>query len=271
MQLFEEIKARVSMRDLLEHYNIYPTRGTNIYKCPFHDDRRPSASIIRACDKFNCFACGWHGDIFDVVQHFEKCDHKTAMKIIDEKFGLELVGKLSREQKLQIVRNIQERENKKRQEKAKNIELKAILEHILSDIRFWVFVQKKTQPTLDEFLNEQPNIRMPAWIGNMSHWFSRAHLFFYAIEQQKRLDWLYSAILGRDAEICEYTFIYGKTKEEVLQNYKKEIMDYEKNFAIELKEYEEIIKNDGDIAERNDRKELINYIIKSLLQNNNQT
>ena len=33
----------------------------------------------------------------------------------------------------------------------------------------------------------------------------------------------------------------------------------------------EIIKNGGDIAEQNDRKELINYIIKSLLQNNNQT
>lgn len=42
----------------------------NKIKCPFHDDRRPSAGVFQGDDgiwRFRCFACGSAGDIFDVM------------------------------------------------------------------------------------------------------------------------------------------------------------------------------------------------------------
>lgn len=214
MQLFEEIKARVSMRELLEHYNIYPTRGTNIYKCPFHDDRRPSASIIRVCDKFNCFACGWHGDIFDVVQHFEKCDHKTAMKIIDEKFGLGILGKLSREQKLEMVKNQERRNQEKQALKEKEKLLRKISITLRKDLAFWSWVEKETEPRLREFYNN-------SW--------KKDELFFYAIKEESRLLWLLDAITSKEIEPCEYSAIYGDTAEKIIEKLKKELIFDEKN------------------------------------------
>ena len=145
MNILEIIKERVSMLDVLELYGQTPVRrfgGTN-YKCFAHMDTRPSAGLTKE-GKFHCFSCGWTGNIFDVVQHFEQCDIKKAMKILDTKLHLGVYQELSEIEKREIARQIKEKE-KERQEKLWWQEYeKAVLADVVKELRFWEQVQKLT-------------------------------------------------------------------------------------------------------------------------------
>ena len=50
--------------------------------CPFHQERTPSFKINDAKGLFYCFGCGVGGDIFDFVQHYDKCDFTTACEYL---------------------------------------------------------------------------------------------------------------------------------------------------------------------------------------------
>jgi len=72
----EQIKEDISMPELLQRYGIKVNRARMIH-CPFHgDDRHPSMKVYP--DSVHCFACGFHGDIFDFVRKMDNCDFKTA-------------------------------------------------------------------------------------------------------------------------------------------------------------------------------------------------
>jgi CHC2 zinc finger/Toprim domain len=73
---FEEVKSRVSMKDVLAHYGLMqgtaekPSKsGLELrLRCPFHEDKTPSLSINAETGKFHCFGChAKGGDIFDFV------------------------------------------------------------------------------------------------------------------------------------------------------------------------------------------------------------
>jgi len=73
---FEEVKSRVSMKDVLAHYALMqgtvekPSKhGLELrLRRPFHDDKTPSLSINAETGKFHCFGChAKGGDIFDFV------------------------------------------------------------------------------------------------------------------------------------------------------------------------------------------------------------
>ena len=96
MSDFERVKQRVSMEDLLAHYGWeYDTFGrggwggwVNIL-CPFHDDHTSSARYNPLKDRFQCFACDYSGDIFDVVQQVEGfTDVREAKEWIESNFRL---------------------------------------------------------------------------------------------------------------------------------------------------------------------------------------
>ena len=64
MNLFESVKAAVTVRQAAEHYGLEVNRG-NMVCCPFHNDRIPSMKLNE--DYFYCFGCGAHGDVIDLV------------------------------------------------------------------------------------------------------------------------------------------------------------------------------------------------------------
>jgi len=72
-----ELKKRVPITVLLKHYGWSGweehsrAKEWNRLKCPFHDDRNPSASVKRETNRFNCFTCGVRGDIIDIVMQVE--------------------------------------------------------------------------------------------------------------------------------------------------------------------------------------------------------
>ena len=203
MNILEIIKERVSMLDVLELYGQTPVRrfgGTN-YKCFAHMDTRPSAGLTKE-GKFHCFSCGWTGNIFDVVQHFEQCDIKKAMKILDEKLHLGVYQELSESEKREIARQIKEKE-KERQEKLwwEQYE-KVVLADVVKELRVWEDIQRATHITRGEY-------RRGEWQFD--------DLFFESLKKQDWLNWLYDAVCGLDHPECEYDYIYPADKKELLE------------------------------------------------------
>lgn len=186
MNIIDDIIERVSMLDVLQLYGQYPVRGRNNYRCFAHDDRRPSAGLTKTGDKFHCFACGYTGNIFDVVQHFEKCDLKTAMRILDDKFNLGLYRELSHKEKLELARQMKERE-RERQEKLWWQEYeKVVLADIIKELRRYEDLERIFRIEKGQYRGE--------W-GN-----EFGDTYFYMLKELNRLDNLYDEICDSNEE-----------------------------------------------------------------------
>lgn len=80
MNLFENVKAVVTVRQAAEHYGLKVGRG-NMACCPFHNDHTPSMKLNE--DYFYCFACGEHGDVIDFVGRlFQLSPYNAARKLM---------------------------------------------------------------------------------------------------------------------------------------------------------------------------------------------
>ena len=86
MNLFEMVKASVSVPDAAKMYGIDVTRH-NMARCLFHDDRHPSLKLNP--DFYYCFGCGAKGDVIDlVVGLFNLSPYEAARKIAED-FGID--------------------------------------------------------------------------------------------------------------------------------------------------------------------------------------
>lgn len=88
MRTKEDIKANVSMMEIVAKYGFQPNRAGFIH-CPFHEGDR-GASLKIYADSFYCFGCGAHGDIFDFIMSMDGISFKEAY--------LELGGEYERPQ-----------------------------------------------------------------------------------------------------------------------------------------------------------------------------
>ena len=50
----QEIKSRLSILTVLNHYHLQPDRH-QMLKCPFHEDDQPSFKVYTETNTFNCF------------------------------------------------------------------------------------------------------------------------------------------------------------------------------------------------------------------------
>lgn len=206
MNIIDEIKEKVSMLDVLQLYGIYPVRGKNNYRCFVHSpDKHPSAGITKDGQRWHCFSCNYTGNIFDVVQHFEKCDLKTAMRILDNKFNLGLYRQLTYKEKLELAKQMKERERERKEKLWWEQYEKVVLADIVKNLRMWEDIQRVTHITRGEY-------RRGEW--------EFADLFFESLKKQDWLNWLYNAICGFDHPECEYDFIYPNDKKELLEKIK---------------------------------------------------
>ena len=86
----EEIKRAVTMEQLLSAYGYRAKRGRMM--CPFHADRNASLQIYAKNNSWYCFGCSKGGSVIDFVMAQEGCNFSTAVRGIDEAFGLHLVA-----------------------------------------------------------------------------------------------------------------------------------------------------------------------------------
>ena len=195
MDITEEIKSRVSMRDVLSEYGYQTHRGTNIYRCMYHfPDKKPSASIDKRNDRFHCFSCGVVKDIFDFVQDQEKCDFKTATKILDEKFSLGLLGNLTHKQKLELAKRQKERERAKKEKQWwAEFERHTMLK-ISDRLKLWEQIATDCHLTRGEYRS-----------GN----WELTDMYFHALKQHDLLSWVYDTLNGHENYNSNCTYFIG--------------------------------------------------------------
>ena len=109
-QAARRVKELVRLTDVLERYNLRPSRAGFLH-CPFHSgDRDASLKIYPAIDSWYCFGCGEGGDVIDFVAKMERCGFAEALKKLNADFCLGLEEK-------QSLRNARQR----RQERGREI------------------------------------------------------------------------------------------------------------------------------------------------------
>ena len=143
--LSDKFTSRVSMRDIVNKYGIHVTK-TYFALCPFHKDTHPSMKIYKEMGKgFYCFSCNKGGSVITFVMEYFKIDYMSALKKLDNDFGLNILGE---EEDKTVAKDYSARQfiaNRKRQKKTMSLQ-KLLEEHcrLHNDI-------KNTEPFSDKF------------------------------------------------------------------------------------------------------------------------
>ncbi len=79
MNIYESIKAAISVKQAAEHYGLKVSRN-GMACCPFHNDRHPSLKLNE--EYFFCFGCGAKGDVIDFVARlFDLSSYEAAQRL----------------------------------------------------------------------------------------------------------------------------------------------------------------------------------------------
>jgi len=87
----KQVKAASDIVAVVGSYLAIKPAG-KIFKaiCPFHQDTRPSLDIDPQRQRYKCWSCGAHGDVFSFVMHMEKVGFKEARAILAQRVGIKL-------------------------------------------------------------------------------------------------------------------------------------------------------------------------------------
>ncbi|NFN17315.1 hypothetical protein FDB52_05030 [Clostridium botulinum] len=79
----EEI-SNISLKDLIEHETGRKFDRNNKMCCPLHNEKTPSFSIKKYGDKdrFYCYGCGAHGDVFDFIKKYKNMNYNEASQYL---------------------------------------------------------------------------------------------------------------------------------------------------------------------------------------------
>lgn len=88
----QEIKERLSILTVLQHYGLKPDKNKRI-NCPFHDDKTPSMQVYPETNTVFCFSsnCRLNGkaiDQIDFIMHKEGCTKHEAIEKAKELLGV---------------------------------------------------------------------------------------------------------------------------------------------------------------------------------------
>jgi DNA primase len=91
----KEIKAKLSVTAVLEHYAIKVNRNHQV-NCPFHEDKTPSMQVYEDkglvyCHSSNCKNGGKHLDQIEIIQQKENCTKHEAIKKAEIMINSELL------------------------------------------------------------------------------------------------------------------------------------------------------------------------------------
>lgn len=95
--VLEEIKARISISDIIAQYVKLQKRGRDyIGLCPFHHEKTPSFTVNTQQGFYHCFGCGEHGDVITFEMKHNDLTFMDAVHKLAEKAGV-IVPALSKE------------------------------------------------------------------------------------------------------------------------------------------------------------------------------
>lgn len=89
--LKQQIKEANDIVDVVGGYmSLRPVGPTFKGLCPFHDDKHPSFDVDPRRQRYRCWACGKHGDVFNFVQEHEKISFPEALELLARRAGISL-------------------------------------------------------------------------------------------------------------------------------------------------------------------------------------
>ncbi len=89
----EQVRNATDLVALIsEHVRLEPKGREHVGLCPFHDDSRPSMSVVthRSTAFYKCFACGASGDCFTFLQKHLNWSFPEALQHLAERAGITL-------------------------------------------------------------------------------------------------------------------------------------------------------------------------------------
>ena len=91
VELTKQVKAASDIVAVVGSYiNVTPAGKVFKAVCPFHNDTRPSLDVDPQRQRYRCWSCGAHGDVFAFVQNHEKVGFREARQILADKAGIKL-------------------------------------------------------------------------------------------------------------------------------------------------------------------------------------
>ncbi|MBP5606913.1 MAG: hypothetical protein J6X66_01415 [Lachnospiraceae bacterium] len=209
MNMFQEIKDAVSVREAASFYGLKVTRG-GMACCPFHDDRTPSMKVDK---RFHCFGCGADGDVISFVQKMFDLDSKqAAFRLIDDfHLNIDTNRKESRHEK---DRRIRMQKKKEREEK--------IRAAYAGELRRFQLRMTEIYRTLHEWeIDHQPTREQ--WEENRVD-----ERYICAVHNKDPVEWILDTIdFGEDNDKFE---IY-KHREEIINFYERKIAESDRRAA----------------------------------------
>lgn len=193
MNIFQEMKERVTARQVAERYGLKVSRN-GMACCPFHNDKHPSMKIDR---NYYCFSCGAKGDAVNYVAILFGLSQFEAAKKINEDFALGIpIGK-------QEVRKKREPEVWKK-------------EKVPTKEERMQFVQKK----IDKWARDAANVllRYLRWMEFWNEFYKPESmeaewhpLFAEALQNESKLSYLVNMLMfGTDEEILDFSGTEGR-------------------------------------------------------------
>jgi DNA primase len=89
--LTQQVKEANDIADVVGGYvSLRPAGPTYKGLCPFHDDQRPSFDVDPRRQRYRCWACGKHGDVFTFIQEMEHVSFPEALELLARRAGISL-------------------------------------------------------------------------------------------------------------------------------------------------------------------------------------
>lgn len=193
MNIFQEVKERVTARQVAERYGL-KVRRNGMACCPFHNDKHPSMKIDQ---NYYCFACGAKGDAVNYVALLFGLSQFEAAKKINEDFSLEIpIGKT------EVGRKRKPEVHKK--------------EKVLTKEERIQFLQKK----IDGWVKDAANVllRYLRWMEFWKEFYKPESteeewhpLFVEALQNESKISYLVDMLMfGTDEEILDFSGMEGR-------------------------------------------------------------
>lgn len=78
------------VRVIGEHVALKARGREYVGLCPFHDDRKPSMTVVPAKQIFHCFVCQSGGDVFSFIEKYHSMEFREALEFLADRAGISL-------------------------------------------------------------------------------------------------------------------------------------------------------------------------------------
>ena len=135
MGMAEEIRSRLTMQEVAEHYGFQVGRSGFI-KCPLHrGDNTASMKLYDGAGGFHCFGCGAHGSVIDFVMQLFNLNFKQAVLRINSDFHLGLTSSKPDRSTYSRILEARREEIRRKEQAEENFRCAAHELHYWKDVR----------------------------------------------------------------------------------------------------------------------------------------